>query len=164
LVWLFAFGIKIYIDFSAYSDIAIGSARLFGIRVKENFNWPYFQPKITEFWKSWHISLYKWLVDYIYIPLGGSKHGVPVVIRNIMLTMIVSGFWHGASWNFIVWGIYHGILLSVHRIWTLMFNPGEHEPSRIQIYLNTALTFVLVNLGWAFFVWIFQLLKCFTID
>jgi alginate O-acetyltransferase complex protein AlgI len=151
LVWLFAFGIKIYIDFSAYSDIAIGSARLFGIRVKENFNWPYFQPNITEFWKSWHISLYKWLVDYIYIPLGGSKHGLPAVIRNIMLTMIVSGFWHGASWNFIVWGIYHGILLSVHRLWTFMYNPGEHEPSRIQIYLNTALTFVLVNLGWAFF-------------
>jgi alginate O-acetyltransferase complex protein AlgI len=161
IVWLLAFGFKIYFDFSAYSDIAIGSSRLFGIRVKENFNWPYFQPNITEFWKNWHISLYRWLVDYIFIPLGGSRGGIVLVLRNIMLTMIVSGLWHGASWNFLVWGIYHGILLSIHRLWNIFWKPVRSNTFNLLIYFNTGITFVFVNIGWSFFCMDLQTVKLF---
>ena len=117
-VWLFAYGIKIYFDFSAYSDIAIGSARLFGIRVPENFDWPYLRTNIAEFWKHWHMSLYRWLVDYVFIPLGGSRVAPPRIYVNILITMFLSGLWHGAGLNFIVWGLWHGTLLVGHRLWT----------------------------------------------
>src|SRR5437764_12541944 len=109
---------KIYFVFSAYSDIAIGSARLFGIRVPENFDWPYARTNIAEFWRHWHMSLYKWLVDYVFIPLGGSRAGRPRVYLNVLITMFLSGLWHGAGLNFIVWGLWHGVLLAIHRVWT----------------------------------------------
>src|SRR5215831_5707856 len=116
-IWLLAYGVKIYFDFSAYSDIAIGSARLFGIKVPENFDWPYVRTDISEFWRHWHMSLYKWLVDYVFIPLGGSRRSQPRVYLNVLITMFLSGLWHGAGLNFVVWGLWHGMLLAIHRFW-----------------------------------------------
>lgn len=149
-VWLLAYGIKIYTDFSAYSDIAIGSARLFGIRVPENFDWPYFRTNIAEFWAHWHMSLYRWLIDYIFIPLGGSRVSTPRVYVNILITMLISGLWHGAGLNFVAWGFWHGFLLTGHRLWRSV-RPLPAQPSVISRGFSAALTFVIVILGWAFF-------------
>ena len=117
LVWwgAFAFGIQIYCDFSAYTDIAIGSSHLLGIELPENFDSPYAATSPQDFWRRWHISLSTWLRDYLYIPLGGSRNGPRVLIFALMTTMILGGLWHGASWNFVLWGFMHGILLIVHR-------------------------------------------------
>jgi len=218
-LWLLAYGMKIYADFSAYSDIAIGSARLFGIRVPENFDWPYLRTNIAEFWRHWHMSLYRWLVDYVFIPLGGSRTSPPRVYVNVLITMFLSGLWHGAGLNFIVWGLWHGMLLAVHRFWSnwradkaslrllavpailigeptalphssdrfraattfspsppqaeeragvrgpLVLEPGSPLPAQVGRrelradspsspwgrIMSWALTFVMVNLGWAFF-------------
>lgn len=149
-VWLLAYGIQIYFDFSAYSDIAIGSARLFGIQIPENFDWPYLRTNIAEFWKHWHMSLYRWLVDYLYIPLGGSRRALPLVYRNVLLTMLLSGLWHGAGLNFLVWGLWHGLLLCLHRWWR-QWRPLIRPPSRASRFGGWLLTFASVNLGWAFF-------------
>ncbi len=164
--WLLAYGFKIYFDFSAYSDIAIGSARLFGIRVPENFDWPYLRTNISEFWKHWHMSLYRWLVDYIFIPLGGSRVQPPRVIVNLLITMFLSGLWHGAGLNFIVWGLWHGMLLAIYRGWSnwrskraavqssALESTAVSDSSAVSIWRQLpgwAVTFVLVNLGWAFF-------------
>lgn len=150
VLWVFAYGIKIYADFSAYSDIAIGSARLFGLRVKENFDWPYLQSNIASFWTHWHISLYRWLVDYLFIPMGGSRVRVPLVIRNILLTMMISGLWHGASMNFVVWGAYHGMLLVIHRLWSLNRSSSDSQSTLMRVGA-TLLTYICVNIGWVFF-------------
>jgi alginate O-acetyltransferase complex protein AlgI len=151
-VWLLAYGFKIYFDFSAYSDIAIGSSRLFGLSMPENFDWPYARTNIAEFWNHWHISLYRWLVDYIFIPLGGSRVQLPMVYRNVLVTMLLSGLWHGAGLNFLIWGLWHGILLCVHRAWKQWRGPGVAAPSRLGTFCSWLLTFTTVNLGWAFFV------------
>jgi alginate O-acetyltransferase complex protein AlgI len=148
-LWILAYGIKIYADFSAYSDIAIGSARLFGIKVPENFDWPYLQTDISDFWRHWHISLSTWLVDYVFIPLGGSRVKVQRIYANLLVTMLVSGIWHGAGVNFIVWGLLHGIMLAVHRWWRRV--RGDAEPTRVGRLASGLLTFVCVNLAWAFF-------------
>lgn len=151
-IWLLAYGIKIYFDFSAYSDIAIGSARLFGIKVPENFDWPYLRANIAEFWKHWHMSLYRWLVDYVFIPLGGSRKEPPRVLVNILLTMLLSGVWHGAGLNFLVWGLWHGMLLAVHRAWSQWRqNHIARPPSAAGKIAGWAITFIAVNIGWAFF-------------
>ncbi|MBC8137721.1 MAG: MBOAT family protein [Fibrella sp.] len=159
LVWIFAYGIKIYFDFSAYSDIAIGSARLFGIKVPENFDAPYAQTNIALFWRHWHISLSKWLTEYVYFPLGGSRVAAGRVYVNLCIVMLVSGIWHGAGINFLVWGAWHALLLCVHRLWTLNVVPyfkdaletgGPAMRTAVQI-ASWAATFVSVNLGWAFF-------------
>jgi alginate O-acetyltransferase complex protein AlgI len=148
-LWLFAYGLKIYGDFSAYSDIAIGSARLFGIKVPENFDWPYLQTNISEFWRHWHISLSSWLVDYVFIPLGGSRVRSQRIYANILVTMLVSGLWHGAGLNFIVWGFLHGLMLTAHRWWRVRRSEVARAPGgRIAAWL---LTFACVNLAWAFF-------------
>ncbi|WP_309711861.1 MBOAT family O-acyltransferase [Armatimonas sp.] len=150
LLWLFAYGIKIYVDFSAYSDIAIGSGRLFGIKIPENFDWPYARTNITDFWRHWHISLYKWLVDYVFIPLGGSRGTKFSIYRNILLVMLVSGIWHGAGLNFVIWGLWHGVLLVLHRLWS---EYGRPWPDTLLTRLvGWILTFISVNIGWAFFV------------
>jgi alginate O-acetyltransferase complex protein AlgI len=149
LLWIFAYGIKIYADFSAYSDIAIGSARIFGIKVPENFDWPYLQSNISDFWRHWHISLSTWLVDYVFIPLGGSRVRVPRIYANLLVTMLVSGIWHGAGVNFIVWGLLHGIMLAVHRWWRGV--RGDAVPTPARRIAAGVLTFVCVNLTWAFF-------------
>ncbi len=151
-VWLLAYGLKIYMDFSAYSDIAIGSARLFGLKVPENFDWPYLQTNITKFWQHWHISLSKWLTDYVYIPLGGSRVAPPRIYLNLMLTMLVSGLWHGAGLNFIAWGLWHGALLAIHRAWNQRAGAKTAAPGRVRVVASWALTMACVNLGWAFFV------------
>jgi alginate O-acetyltransferase complex protein AlgI len=149
-VWLFAYGWKIYFDFSAYSDIAIGSGRLFGVTIPENFDWPYCRTNIAEFWKHWHISLYRWLVDYVFIPVGGSRGSMLFVCRNIMVVMLVSGIWHGAGLNFVVWGAWHGMLLVVHRLWTA-YRPQTAGGGWLGASVGWMLTYVSVNLGWAFF-------------
>ncbi len=164
-VWLLAFGWKIYFDFSAYSDIAIGSGRLFGLQIPENFNWPYFRLNIASFWQHWHVSLYRWLVDYLFIPMGGSRGGLLATCRNIVIIMLVSGLWHGAGTNFLVWGLWHGLLLTTHRLWTAgREHFARREPPGIAARRDTGrlawlgklaawlLTYVSVNLGWAFFI------------
>lgn len=149
-LWLFAYGIKIYADFSAYSDIAIGSARLFGIRVPENFDWPYLRTNITDFWRHWHMSLTNWLIDYIYIPLGGSRGRSGQVYANILVTMLVSGIWHGAGVNFIVWGLVHGVMLVIRRGWRRI-RPMPATPPLWSQMGSWLLMYVCVNLAWAFF-------------
>ena len=118
LVWwgALAFGIQIYCDFSAYPDIAIGSAHLLGITLPENFDSPYTATSPQDFWRKWHISLSTWLRDYLYIPLGGSRNGPQVMFFALMTTMLLGGLWHGASWNFVLWGLIHGLLLIIHRV------------------------------------------------
>lgn len=153
LFWVFAYGWKIYFDFSAYSDIAIGSSRLFGIRIPENFDWPYARRNITEFWRHWHMSLYEWLVDYVFVPLGGSRGSLAAVCRNILIVMVVSGVWHGAGMNFVLWGLWHGALLVVHRLWSSYrlrsgAPPAEGWAAPAVAWVTT---YCAVNLGWAFF-------------
>jgi alginate O-acetyltransferase complex protein AlgI len=149
ILWLVAYGLKIYVDFSAYSDIAIGSARLFGIKVPENFNWPYGRRNIQLFWQNWHISLTRWLTDYVYIPLGGSRVSPMRIYLNVMLVMLVSGIWHGAGLNFIAWGIWHGLLLLGHRLWRAW--KGEPSTHPIPVMASRLVTLVAVIIGWAFF-------------
>lgn len=155
MLWLalLAYSIKIYTDFSGYSDIAIGSARLFGIVVPENFNWPYLRRNIAEFWRHWHISLSSWITDYVYISLGGSRVRFPRLLLNLVLAMGVSGIWHGAEWHFLIWGLYHGLLLAGHRIFKTRIVPHFallKHPLLTPAY--TLLTFILVTLGWGLFI------------
>jgi alginate O-acetyltransferase complex protein AlgI len=145
---VFAFTIQIYFDFSGYSDIAIGSARLLGFDFPDNFDRPYLAASIAEFWRRWHISLSTWLRDYLYIPLGGSRRGLPLTLRNLMLTMLLGGLWHGASWTFVAWGGYHGALLCAHRLLAAKRNAS---PKGVVRLLGMASTFVLVMIGWVFF-------------
>ncbi|MBD5647493.1 MAG: MBOAT family protein [Desulfovibrio sp.] len=138
-----AFSIQIYCDFSGYSDIAIGLARWMGIDYKDNFHFPYHSSSPSDFWKRWHISLSSWFRDYVYIPLGGSRVSPLKVHRNLWTTMLLSGFWHGASLHFVAWGGYHAFLLSIQRI----FNKKIFIPNFVKIIL----TFFLILLGWIFF-------------
>ena len=141
-----AFGLQIFFDFSGYTDIAIGVALLFGFHFPENFRRPYLSATITEFWHRWHITLSHWLRDYVYISLGGNRKGAWRTRLNLMLTMLLGGLWHGASWNFVIWGGYHGLLLSVERIvW------GRNERTGIARLPLAILTFLLVTIGWVFF-------------
>jgi len=154
-VALGAYTIRIYMDFAGYSDIAIGSARLFGIKVPENFLQPYFKPNIAEFWKAWHVSLYRWIVDYVFIPLGGSRGTTRRTILNTLIAMSASGLWHGAAWNFVLWGFYHGLLLSGYRLFRSSkhaLQPKSRAGRLAVVGLSTALTFFLVSLGWLPFV------------
>ena len=145
-----AFGIQIYFDFSGYTDMAIGMAKLLGFHFPVNFRRPYLASSITDFWHRWHISLSRWLRDYLYIPLGGNRHGRLETYRNLMLTMLLGGLWHGASWNFVVWGGYHGALLSLERVFR---RQRSAEPARwTMLYpLQAVVTFGLVMVGWVFF-------------
>lgn len=149
ILWLFAYGVKIYADFSAYSDIAIGSARLFGIRVPENFDWPYGRRNIQRFWQCWHMSLTRWLTDYVYIPLGGSRVSLLRTYINIVAVMLISGLWHGAGLNFLVWGLWHGLLLALHRWWRSW--RGEASTAPLPVFASRIATLLAVNVGWAFF-------------
>jgi alginate O-acetyltransferase complex protein AlgI len=146
--WLLAYGMKIYFDFSGYSDIAIGSGYLFGIRLPENFNWPYLSRNIAEFWRRWHISLGRFLFDYVYAPLGGSARGETRAVVNLLITFAVSGLWHGAAYNFVLWGLWHGMMMVVHRV----YRRWEGRPTgRVVTAAGTGLTFAGVCIGWAFF-------------
>lgn len=150
------FAFQIYGDFSGYSDIALGTARLFGFELLQNFAFPYFSRDIAEFWRRWHISLSTWFRDYLYIPLGGSKGGTWMKIRNTMIIFIVSGFWHGANWTFIVWGALNGLyflpllVASKNRNNLGIVAQGKLLPS-LKDAFNIALTFALTVLAWVFF-------------
>jgi alginate O-acetyltransferase complex protein AlgI len=147
---VFAFGIQIYADFSAYSDIARGTARWLGFDIMRNFDHPYLATGPADFWRRWHISLSSWFRDYVYIPLGGSRDGRGKMYRNILMTFLVSGLWHGASWNYVLWGGYHGLLLVVARIWPFQ-RPTAGVARGVVIALQTIVMFVLVNIGWLMF-------------
>lgn len=150
------FAFQIYGDFSGYSDIAIGTARLFGFQLMRNFNYPYFSRDIAEFWRKWHISLTTWFRDYIYIPLGGSRGSKWQSVRNTFIIFAVSGFWHGANWTFIVWGVFHAFLFlplllrGKNRRHNDTIAENSMLPS-IRELLQMGLTFALVVLGWIFF-------------
>jgi len=150
------FTFQIYGDFSGYSDIAIGTAKLFGIKLMRNFNVPYFSRDIAEFWRRWHISLTTWFRDYVYIPLGGSRVSKAKVIRNTFVIFLVSGFWHGANWTFIAWGAYHAILFlpliltGNNRKYTNQVAEGRILPTMKEVG-QMLLTFVLVVFGWIIF-------------
>lgn len=151
---LFAF--QIYGDFSGYSDIAIGTAKLFGIQLTRNFNLPYFSRNVAEFWKRWHISLNTWFVDYVYIPLGGSKKGKWKSFRNTFIIFLLSGLWHGANWTYVCWGIYHAflflplLLLGKNRKYKDVIAQGKLLPS-ITDFFHVFTTFSLVVFGWIIF-------------
>ena len=155
LIWWasLCFGIQIYCDFSAYTDIAIGSAILLGVRLPENFKTPYAATSPQDFWRRWHISLSTWLRDYLYIPLGGSKNGKKRMIFALMMTMLLGGLWHGASWNFILWGLVHGILLAIHRF-------GKDIPiisnffkrsKKVGVFISWLITQICIFFTWMIF-------------
>jgi D-alanyl-lipoteichoic acid acyltransferase DltB (MBOAT superfamily) len=143
-----AFSIQIFFDFSGYTDMAIGLAQLLGFHFPDNFRRPYLARSITEFWRRWHISLSTWLRDYLYIPLGGNRRGRWRTYVNLMLTMLLGGLWHGASWNFVIWGGYHGALLGVERALGMS---AERARWSVLDVPRAAATFALATIGWVFF-------------
>ena len=160
-VWLaiIGYGIQIYCDFSGYSDMAIGCARMLGFRFNQNFNMPYLSRNITEFWRRWHISLSSWLRDYLYISLGGNRKGNLRTYVNLLVTMLLGGLWHGASWNFVIWGGVHGMALGAHRFWN---GRSANHSSKVKINPSRAIltighigrvgaTLLFVLLTWVFF-------------
>ncbi len=150
------FAIQIYADFSGYSDIAIGTAKLFGIRLMQNFAFPYFSRDIAEFWQRWHISLSTWFRDYLYIPLGGNRGGKVEQVRNIFIVFLVSGLWHGANWTFVIWGGIHAFLFiplrlgKGHRINSSIIAQNSLLPSIRELWGITS-TFLVVTVAWIFF-------------
>jgi alginate O-acetyltransferase complex protein AlgI len=146
--WLgmFAYSFQIYFDFSGYSDMAIGLGLMLGFRFPINFNSPYQAHSITNFWQRWHISLSTWLRDYLYIPLGGNRHGDLRTYANLLTVMFLGGLWHGASWNFVIWGSAHGLLLAAERA-----APGRSLWSRLPGFVQVALAFTVVSLLWVLF-------------
>ena len=143
---LAAYTFQLYFDFSAYSDMAIGLGHMFGFRFLENFNYPYISKSITEFWRRWHISLSTWFRDYVYIPLGGNRVGVWKHIRNILVVWMLTGIWHGASWNFVLWGLYYGVLLLIEK-----FVLGKYLKKLPGVFQHIYCMF-FVMLGWNLFV------------
>jgi alginate O-acetyltransferase complex protein AlgI len=147
-------GLRILWDFSGYSDMAIGYARLFGVKLPDNFNWPYLSTSIVDFWHRWHISLSRWIRDYVYIPIGGSRHGVVRKIFNGLFAFALCGLWHGAAFNFLLWGLYHGLGLAVCSNYkTVLGRAGEavHGWFARNRFAGWALTMLFVNVGWLFF-------------
>ncbi len=144
IVAVFSYTLQIYYDFSAYSDIAIGVAALFGFTLRENFDKPYLATNLFEFWRRWHISLGRWLFDYLYRPLGGNRISRPITLWNLWVVMLLGSVWHGADWRFVVWGVIHGIVLLGNRIWWWQF--GKPKPGRPiwQLLLTGFLTFLIV--------------------
>ena len=145
--WAAALGytLQLYFDFSGYSDMAVGIAYLLGFHFPQNFDSPYKAANPSQFWRRWHMTLSFWMRDYLFIPLGGSRRGMAVTVRNLMITFIVVGIWHGAGWTFIVWGLLHGVYQSVHAVARKKgFTPKT-------VWLNRGLTFVAVVVAWVFF-------------
>ena len=147
LSWIsiIAFALQIYFDFSGYSDMAIGLANIFGMDFDENFNYPYISKSITEFWRRWHITLGSWFRDYIYIPLGGNKKGFLKQIRNILIVWFLTGAWHGASWNFILWGLFFGVILILEKVILLKLL------KKLPTWTNYVYTAFLVLISWVIF-------------
>jgi alginate O-acetyltransferase complex protein AlgI len=151
VVGVVGFALQIYGDFSGYSHIARGSARLLGIDLMVNFNQPYLSRNITHFWRTWHISLSTWLRDYLYIPLGGNRGSKWATYRNLMLTMLLGGLWHGAAWTFVAWGALHGAFLALHRRFRSSTAGTELDMPRLRDVPAVIATFAAVTLTWAFF-------------
>jgi len=148
VAWLgiIAYALQIFFDFSAYSDMAIGMGEMLGLHFLENFNYPYVAQSVKDFWRRWHISLSTWFKDYLYIPLGGNRKGTLATYRNLIIVFFVTGFWHGASWNFIVWGLFHGLFLCLERVkWV------DKGLSRIPKWVGWLYTMMVVLVGWVFF-------------
>jgi alginate O-acetyltransferase complex protein AlgI len=148
LVAVYAYAFQIYLDFSAYTDIARGASRWFGIELPENFNAPYLATSVTDFWRRWHMTLSQWLRDYLYIPLGGNRLGRTRTYVNIMITMLLGGLWHGAAWTFVAWGGLHGLYLAVERALGVQPEDGSRGITKV---LRQFLTFHLVCVAWVFF-------------
>ena len=145
----FFFTIQIYCDFSGYSDIARGTAKLFGIELMENFKCPYFSSSIREFWSRWHISLSTWFRDYVYIPLGGNRVGKVRHYFNLMITFMISGLWHGANWTFVIWGGLHGLAQIFENVFTR--KPKNYQPHGLERVLKVLMTFTFCMFAWVFF-------------
>jgi len=156
-LWLaaLAYTLRIYADFSGYTDMAIGLAHFFGYKLNRNFDMPYLSPNVSEFWKRWHISLSSWLQDYVYIPLGGNRGGGWATNRNLMITMALGGLWHGASWSYVLWGVIHGALLIGHRQFRAWCETKPRLSAILESHpgtvLRIAVTFFAVSLAWIFF-------------
>lgn len=150
---LLAVSMRIYMDFSGYSDLALGFANLLGIKLPENFNWPYVANNLTDFWRRWHISLSSWIRDYVYIPLGGSRHGQHRKVFNGLLAFAICGLWHGAAWNFVLWGLFHGFGLAVSGNYRNWNNPLKKLGLLFDRYsfCSRAFTFLYVSIGWLIF-------------
>jgi D-alanyl-lipoteichoic acid acyltransferase DltB (MBOAT superfamily) len=147
LIATYSFAFQILGDFAGYSSIAIGVAKLFGVDLTENFRFPYFVTNPSAFWQNWHISLSSWLRDYLYIPLGGNRGTAAMVYRNLLLTMILGGLWHGAAWNFVVWGLFQGLLLVAFR----RFTRQDAEHAGLNRFWRVVLMFHITCVGWLFF-------------
>lgn len=145
--WLYAvaFSLHIYFDFSGYSDMAIGLGKIFGFTFMENFNYPYISKSVTEFWRRWHMSLGQWFRDYVYIPLGGNRVSLMKHLRNIFVVWFLTGFWHGADWNFIVWGLYFAVLLTLEKMWLGIYLARSKVLSRIYVLFLVVISFVIFN-------------------
>ena len=161
MAWLglVTFGFQIYFDFSGYSDMAIGLGYLFGFELLENFNYPYISQSITEFWRRWHISLGSWFRDYVYIPLGGNRKGKKRMYLNLFIVWMLTGLWHGASWNFVLWGLYFGILIIIEKAFLLFWL------SRAPRWMRHVYTIILLLIGWGLFAFedFHQLINYFTV-
>jgi D-alanyl-lipoteichoic acid acyltransferase DltB (MBOAT superfamily) len=156
-VWfaVLAYAVRIYCDFSGYSDMALGAAHLLGYKLTTNFNLPYLATNVTDFWRRWHISLSTWLRDYVFIPLGGSRGSRWLTYRNLMITMALGGLWHGAAWGYVLWGVAHGLLLVIHKQFTLFCAPRPRLTALLETTIGTGLrvlvTFTAVSLCWVLF-------------
>jgi alginate O-acetyltransferase complex protein AlgI len=151
-----AFGLQIYFDFSAYSDIAIGTSRLFGFIFPENFDWPYLSRSPQEFWSRWHMTLSRWIRDYVFTPMTfAARHRPKMALLWILMAMAVCGFWHGAQWSFIIWGTWHGIILVLNQTLLKNFFPAPGDSSNgwntLKMWLGMVVTFGMVTVGWVFF-------------
>jgi alginate O-acetyltransferase complex protein AlgI len=151
LLAVYGYAVQIYCDFSVYTDIAIGCALLFGYRFPDNFDRPYTATDPQDFWRRWHISLSSWLRDYLYIPLGGSRGGGWFTARNLMITMLLGGLWHGASWTFVIWGALHGGYLIVHRAWAAQPQLARLRATTAWRWIARVLLFHAVCAAWIFF-------------
>lgn len=145
--WLgiFAFSFQIYFDFSGYSDIAIGLGKMFGFTFLENFNYPYISKSITEFWRRWHISLGTWFREYVYFPLGGSRRGKAMLYRNLLIVWFLTGLWHGASWNFVFWGLYFGMIIALEKVFLLKWLNSVPD------IISHIYSIILILIGWVLF-------------
>lgn len=145
--WLYAvaYSLHIYFDFSGYSDMAIGLGKIFGFSFPENFNYPYMSASITEFWQRWHMSLGSWFRDYVYIPLGGNRVGVSRYLFNLFVVWLLTGFWHGAAWNFIVWGLYFAFLLMIEKLWLLKYLKRNCIRNHLYVIILVIISFVIFD-------------------
>ena len=145
--WLtpIAFGVQVYYDFSGYTDMALGIALMFGIVLPINFDTPYSSTSIRQFWRRWHITLSRFLRDYVYIPIGGSKNGIVIQCVAAMVTMTLCGLWHGVGWMFVLWGVWHGVLLIINIFW------NKYSPIKLPSFISWLFTFIPVILGWILF-------------